>query len=268
MRVLPWLLVSTLMTLFIASASAQSRTPSDERSSKMSHTSAERHPGFEVIDPYVEMHTGPGRGYPIFYVIEQGEKINIIKRRPDWYEVSTKGNRRGWVKAAQIARTLQPTGEPVDLPSVSYGDYLKNSWRLGFSVGPFSDGSFDEVDSFITNAGYRPLTWLGFDLEYGFYYGDEIRGNLYNLNAVIEPFSRWKASPVLLLGRGKLIVDQQPLEVANEIDDSDFNMMGLGLHYYIGRSFVIRGEYRNLTITTEQKDERVSTWQIGFITFF
>ena len=28
----------------------------------------------EVIDPYVEMHSGPGRGYPVFYVIEQGER--------------------------------------------------------------------------------------------------------------------------------------------------------------------------------------------------
>ena len=26
-----------------------------------------------VADPYLEMRTGPGRGYPIFHVIERGE---------------------------------------------------------------------------------------------------------------------------------------------------------------------------------------------------
>lgn len=261
MRVWPALFITTLLTAFSFSASGQSAADPDP-------SSAATNPTLEVIDPYVEMHTGPGRGYPVFYVIEQGEKIELITRRPDWYEVKAKGKRLGWVKAAQIARTLQPTGEPVDLPSVSYGDYLKNSWRIGFSVGPFNEGTFDGVDSFIGNAGYRPLSWLGFDLEYGYFYGDDIRGNLYSLNAVIEPFSRWKASPVLLLGRGKMAIDQQPIEVAYDIDKSDIDLLGLGLHYYVGRSFVVRGEYRKYTVSTTQNDERISTWQIGFITFF
>ena len=29
----------------------------------------------EVSAPYIELHTGPGRGYPIFYVAERGEDI-------------------------------------------------------------------------------------------------------------------------------------------------------------------------------------------------
>lgn len=222
----------------------------------------------EVIDPFVEMHTGPGRGYPIFYVIEQGEKVEILTRRPDWYEVSAKGNRIGWVKASQIARTLQPTGEPVDLPSVSYGDYLKNSWRVGFSVGPFRSGELEGADMFTANAGYRPLSWLGFDLEYGKFYGSEIRGDLYNLNAVIEPFSKWRVSPVILLGSGSLSIDTQPKLTPLEIDSSSFRLYGLGLNYYIGRSFVIRGEYRQYSVSIDSKDEKLGTWKLGFNTFF
>ena len=41
----------------------------------------------QVIDPFVELHTGPGRGYPVFHVVEQGESIAVLTRRPDWYEV-------------------------------------------------------------------------------------------------------------------------------------------------------------------------------------
>ncbi len=28
-----------------------------------------------VADPYLEMHTGPGRGYPIFHVVDRGETV-------------------------------------------------------------------------------------------------------------------------------------------------------------------------------------------------
>ena len=42
-----------------------------------------------VVEPYVEMHTGPGRGYPVFYVAEQGSSIKIIKRRTHWFLVET-----------------------------------------------------------------------------------------------------------------------------------------------------------------------------------
>ena len=57
----------------------------------------------EVIDPYVEMHSGPGRGYPVFYVIEQGERVDVITRRPGWYEVRTQDGKTGWTTAADRA---------------------------------------------------------------------------------------------------------------------------------------------------------------------
>ena len=32
----------------------------------------------KVVDPYIELHTGPGRGYPIFYVVKRHDWIDII----------------------------------------------------------------------------------------------------------------------------------------------------------------------------------------------
>jgi uncharacterized protein YraI len=36
-----------------------------------------------VADPYLEMHTGPGRGYPIFHVVDRGEQVEIIMQRTE-----------------------------------------------------------------------------------------------------------------------------------------------------------------------------------------
>ena len=51
----------------------------------------------EVIDSYAELHTGPGKGYPVFYVVENTEWIEVLTRRPDWYEVRTEKGKVGWV---------------------------------------------------------------------------------------------------------------------------------------------------------------------------
>ena len=38
-------------------------------------------PEVVVSDPFIELHTGPGRGYPVFYVAAQGDHITILKER-------------------------------------------------------------------------------------------------------------------------------------------------------------------------------------------
>jgi len=69
-------LLLLLVLLFAASANA------DARARKVL-----------VADPFIELHTGPGRGYPIFHVVERGREVEIIKRRTDWFRV---GPIAGW----------------------------------------------------------------------------------------------------------------------------------------------------------------------------
>jgi len=222
----------------------------------------------EVIDPYIEVHTGPGRGYPIFYVIEQGESVDVLKRRAGWYEVRSHNGKTGWAASAQISRTLQATGEPADLPSVSFGDYLKNRWRIGFTSGEMFSGELDGADLFSATASYRFYSWLGTEIEIGKIFNSGVEGDFYNANILVEPFSRWRLSPELLLGRGVMSLDSQPELTPLDMDDSDFTNYGLGLNYYLGRNFVIRGEYRRYSASTDDDKVKLESWKIGFNTFF
>lgn len=222
----------------------------------------------KVIDPFIDMHSGPGRGYPVFYVIEHGETIDVLNRRPGWYEVRTANGRTGWTNATQISRTLQATGEPADLPSVGYGDYLKSRWQVGFNAGQFTSGELTNAELFSFNAGYRALSWAGVEMELGKLFGSEIKGEFYNLNILLEPLSHWRISPLLLAGRGVMSVDSQPKLVPLEIGDSYFNNFGAGLNYYIGRNFTVRADYRWFLVSTHNGNESVAAWKIGFNTFF
>ena len=51
-----------------------------------------------VADPYLEMHTGPGRGYPIFHVVDRGENVSIVMQRTDWYFIRAENGTEGWVE--------------------------------------------------------------------------------------------------------------------------------------------------------------------------
>lgn len=221
-----------------------------------------------VIDPYAEVRTGPGRGYPVFYAIEQDETIDVLTRRPGWYEIRAANGSTGWTSIAELSRTMQASGAPADLPTVSYGDYLKRTWRAGIKGGGFTSGEFDGADTFSATAGYKFYSWLGMELELGKVYGSDIRGTYYGANAFVEPFSHWRLSPFVSFGVGSMDIDSQPKLVPLNIDSSSYNTYSLGSNYYLGRNFVIQGSYRWYTVDSDIDTERLESWNIGFSAFF
>lgn len=220
----------------------------------------------EVIDPFIEVRTGPGRGYPIFYVMEQGENIEVLVRRDGWYEVRAENGRVGWVSPSQLSRTLQATGEPADLPSVSFGNYLTNKWRIGFSTGQVVTG--DTADLFSVAASYRFNSWFALEGEYGRFFDSSDRGNFYGANLLFEPFSHWRLSPELILGSGKRSSSTQPELPQEEDKNFSFINYGLGFNYYLGRNFVVRSDYRWTAVSEDNDTVTLQSWKLGFNTFF
>ncbi|MBX2858577.1 MAG: SH3 domain-containing protein [Cellvibrionaceae bacterium] len=223
----------------------------------------------QVIDPYADVHSGPGRGYPVLHAIEEGEYIDVLTRRPGWYEVRTQNGRVGWVTAAKISRTIQVSGEPADLPDVSFGDYLKNTWRVGYSAGVFSSGELDGSDLWSAFVGYRATSWLGVEAEYGKAYREDVRGDYYGVNVLVEPISKWRLSPYLLLGLGNIKIDSQPGFVPLPLNSSsDYQNYAIGTNFYLGRNFLIKLEYRSYIVSTDTDDAGLGSWRLGFNTFF
>jgi len=91
----------------------------------------------QVTDPYIELHTFAGRGYPVFYVAARGEWISIELRHTDWYKVRTATGKVGWVTRQQLQSTLAENGDPNDFGDVRYDDYLRRRVELGAGYGRF-----------------------------------------------------------------------------------------------------------------------------------
>lgn len=217
----------------------------------------------ETVEPFMEMHTGPGRGYPVFHVIEQGETIEILKRKPGWYKIRSQDNKTGWTKATQLAHTLKPTGEPIDLPEIGQGDYLRSHWRVGFTAGQLEGSS-----TFSLTAGYRPFSWAGIEIEGGKIFDESVTSDYYGANLLIEPMTDWLISPFVTAGSGQFSFSSRQKVIVEEVDSPSYLQLGAGASYYIGRNVVLRAEYRRYSISTNDKDIGLNAWSLGLNTFF
>ncbi|MDH3948891.1 MAG: outer membrane beta-barrel protein [Gammaproteobacteria bacterium] len=217
----------------------------------------------EVAEPFIEMHTGPGRGYPVFNVVEQGGSIEILMRRASWYKIRTVDNKTGWTSASSLAHTLEPTGVPVDLPEVSHGDYLESSWRIGFTSGQL-EGS----NSVSLTAGYRPLSWAGIEIEVGRFFDDSVTSDYYGINLLVEPASNWIVTPYVSLGIGEFMFNSRHKVLVNDTGSQNYGSAGAGVGYYFGRSIVVRGGYRAYSVSSNEDRVWLNAWTIGLSTFF
>lgn len=225
----------------------------------------------KVIDTYLELHSGPGRGYPIFHVIEQDDLVKVLTRRANWFYVSDRRGREGWVKQEGLARTLAPTGLPAALPETNHGDFLSQQGRIGLAFG-----KQDAADTATIMAGYRVHPVVGIEAEYGQFFGKYNEGTTYGASLLVEPFQmfeysqQWSFTPFLSWGLGEQIWQEK---IKGQVGTSpnisiDYKYAGLGLHYYIGFNFVVRGEYRNLVLTQDNEEVSNNVWRIGFSSFF
>jgi len=217
----------------------------------------------EVADPYIDMHTGPGRGYPVFNVIEQGETIEILKRKTNWYKIRSSDSKTGWTNAGQLAHTLKPTGVPVDLPEVNHGDYLVSRWNVGFTGGQLEGAS-----TFSLTAGYRPLSWLGLELEGGKIFDESVTSDFYGMNLLVEPMPEYVVTPYVSIGAGKFSFDNRQKVVVDDAGSPTYYSIGAGASYYVVNNFVIRGEYRGYSISTNGDNVWLNAWTIGLNAFF
>ena len=218
-----------------------------------------------VIDTYLELHTGPGRGYPIFHVIEKGQQVTVLKRRSNWYYVSDRRQREGWVKQQGLARTIAPTGLPAALPDIQHGDFLAQKARVGFALG-----QQEKADTATLMAGFRLLSFAGIEAEYGQIFDTQYDGISYGVNVFIEPIKSWAFTPFISKGIGKQdwkIKDKSAVGPSHSIH-TDYEFTGIGINYYIGLNFVVRGEYRKVYFSSNNDSVSNAAWRLGFSSFF
>jgi opacity protein-like surface antigen len=217
-----------------------------------------------IIDPFIELHTGPGRGYPIDHVCERGETVTILKQRTDWFKVMTEKGKMGWVKRRQMQRTLGLHNEEVDLQEPALTDFIKRRWELGVLAG-----DYDGDDALTLYGNLRFTENLAAEVKLQQATGNVSNKKIATLSVVHQPFPEWRISPFFTLGAGIITTEPKPTLVQTEDRTDSSLLVGVGAYYYISSRFMLRMEYSNhLILTSRNVNEEVHEWQAGFSVFF
>jgi uncharacterized protein YraI len=215
-----------------------------------------------VAEPYLEMHSGPGRGYPVVYVVGRDEIVTVLYSRTDWYKVRAPRGQEGWARRSELALTKLTSGEPAPIPP--YPDFATHRWEIGVGYGVFNH------QNLVTTWGDFGLT-DSLDAEFVLQQAFGTIDNRYmaslGLRHTFIPEWRW-FSPTAGLGTGYQYIDDKvppkPLQTGNQVA-----YVSLGARGFITRRFMWRADWRKYVVFTNQNhNEEPEEWKLGLAVFF
>ena len=217
-----------------------------------------------VAAPYLDLRTGPGRGYPVTQVIARGESLDVIFRRTDYFKVRTTRGIEGWASARDLQGALLADGSKFTLDLGDRAGYQTHGWELGAFAGDF-DGA--DLVSFY---GARSVNDnLKLELSVSQYLGEQRSGWMLEggVSHVFAP--EWRLSPFVTLGGGLFRVDKDA-QRPNLVDRTDQSAYaGIGVRFYLTRRFFLRGEWKERIVFTSRNDnEELKEWKVGLAFFF
>jgi hypothetical protein len=192
----------------------------------------------KVADPYLELRTGPGRGYPIFFVVAREEWVTIELRYTDWFKVRTEGGKIGWVQRQQLETTLTEVGGAKTFRDVLLDDYLRRRVELGAAWGRFKSEPMLKVWT-----GYRLSDGISVEATLGQVQGIFSGTDFWHVNLQMEPWSDRRLSPFFEAGFGKFKNFPNASLVGALTTDAKLANAAIGVRYHLSDRFVVRADY-------------------------
>lgn len=216
-----------------------------------------------VQEVYIDLHSGPGRGFPKQYAVERGATITVIKQRTDWIKVQTERGRSGWVKSSDVEQTLTTAGLPVRLSRTRFSDYSQQRFEMTAGGGYYA--SEPEV---FARLAYRWSKIFSVELGAAQVTSDFSSSTLVMAGVLAQPFQWGRFSPYLSIGVGRNYNDPNRSLIDSEKSDSDFYSFGLGTRFYLTRSLVVRAEYKRYNLLEGDENDGQNEYNIGLSFFF
>lgn len=216
----------------------------------------------QITDPYIELHTGPGRGFPVFFVAPREQWIGIELRHTDWFKVRTVDDKVGWVHRKQLENTLTAAGDKKTFRDMMLDDYLNRRVQMGAAWGQFKSEPMLKLWT-----SYRFSETLSVEGTLGQVQGLFSGTDFWHANVVSEPWSDQRISPFFSIGLGKFKNIPNPSLVGAATTDAQLANASLGVRYYLTERFVLRGDYTFYTAfvaDTRSLEYRAVTAGISF----
>ena len=218
----------------------------------------------QITDAYVELRTGPGRGFPVFFVAARAQWIEIELRHTDWYKVRTEGGKVGWVHRSQLETTLTAAGGSKSFRDTLLDDYLSRRVQLGAAWGHFKSEPMLKLWT-----SYRLSETLSLEGTVGQVQGVFSGTDFWHLNVMAEPWSDQRISPFFAIGLGKFKNFPNQSLVGAATTNAKLANAGLGVRYYLSDRFVLRADYSLYTaFVADTRSTEYRAFTLGLSFFF
>jgi hypothetical protein len=217
-----------------------------------------------VTQPYLELHTGPGRGYPVTQVVARGESVDVLFRRTDWFKVRTERGVEGWASARELQLATLADGSQFQVKMGDRAGFASHRWESGVFAGDYAGATL------IAAFGALSITDnLKVEVGVSQYTGNVSNGELVEIGLAHVFMPEWRFSPLVDLGTGYRWV-QPKATLATPVDRSDeVGYYGVGARFYLTRRFFLRGDFRKYVVFTRTNENEVNEeWRLGFGFFY
>jgi hypothetical protein len=211
-----------------------------------------------VADPFLELRTGAGRGYPVTHVVRRGEPVRVLKRRTDWFKLRDATGHEGWVHREQLSMTLVPGVGPLDTRPPGTDASGRYRREAGVMAGSF------EGDHVLTAYGsYELNPYLAVELRLSQVFSYEFDAHLLALGLTHTFAPDWRVRPFLAIGTG--IAHFRPEEPRGTTETDQLAYFGVGIKVPLSPRIDFRAEFNEYVVFTERDDnEEIKEWKIGF----
>ncbi len=211
-----------------------------------------------VTDAYLDLRTGPGRGFPVFHSAARDTRLRLEKQRTAWIQVTTDDRREisGWIHERQLSQTSAAGREEA-----RYTDQRRPYPRFEWAV---SGGDFAGASGVSTSLAFNMTRHLSLRATGTQVLGDFSNGWLATGTIRHQPFPGWRLSPWFELGGGLLATE--PFSTIVQADDRKDNVLtvGAGMDVFVARRFTVFMDFhRHTVLTSRDVNEEINEWKLG-----
>ncbi len=218
-----------------------------------------------VTAAYIDLHSGPGKRYPILDVALKDEAVWLLKAHTDWFKVRNNRGHEGWVhRDVLVTRLGNPSGTPLAIEARSHERASERRWEFGFGAGDFEGAALLGVE-----LGWLLTPNIKLQLDGARLMGDFSDGYNVALGVHMYPFPERRLSPFFGVGGGILKTRPQTTVVQANSRSDELAYVSLGADYFVNGRFLLRLGYRhNLVFTSRDANEEIREWKAGITLYF
>jgi uncharacterized protein YgiM (DUF1202 family) len=226
--------------------------------------SAREHLQVFVTQPYLELHTGAGRGYPVFNVVPRDDSVLVLFRRTDWFKVRTSKGVEGWAAQRDMLKTVLADGSPFTFDLGDRTGFASHRFELGMFAGEWGGATLVS-----TYGSFSFNSQLATEVALGQYLGKFTNGETFDIGLTHVLLPEWRLSPFFMIGTGLLRIEPKATLVRPSDRTEETAYVGAGLRFYLTRRFFLRAEFKSHYIFTNlNQNQRADEWKGGFAFFF